>query len=249
MLAALSLIPLLAITATVLGDSDTDSLYGTWTSKSHQVFTGPGFYDPVDELLIEPSLPGYSLSFTKDGYFEEAAYRVSGNPQDPSCPTAVLIYQHGTYTVESNGSLILAPFEVDGRQLLSDPCKDSGSSVYSRYNQTVVFKSFLVKLNDYHGVKELVLHQFDGAVMMPMYLAYQPPVMLPTITLNPTKSATSTETGTHNKRSLRGMVKRGLENRYKTSAVKRNREPVNAAAYWWTSLGLIALGSAVFFIF
>lgn len=249
MLGALSLISLLAFTATVMGDSDSDSLYGTWTSKSNQVFTGPGFFDPVDELLIEPSLPGYSLSFTKDGYFEEAAYRVSGNPQDPYCPTAVLIYQHGTYEVQSNGSLTLTPFEVDGRQLLSSPCTDNGASVYSRYNQTETFKSFLVQLNNYHGVKELQLYEFDGTAMMPLYLAYQPPVMLPTITLNPTASATSTETGSHNKRSLRGLVKRGLENRYKTSAVKRNREPVNAAAYWWTSVGLIAFGSAVFFVF
>ncbi|KAK7682999.1 hypothetical protein QCA50_014032 [Cerrena zonata] len=32
-------------------------LVGTWSSKSNTVFTGPGFYDPVDELIIEPDLP------------------------------------------------------------------------------------------------------------------------------------------------------------------------------------------------
>lgn len=48
-------------------------------------------------------------------------------------------FQHGTFTKEANGSLILTPFAVDGRQLLSDPCKYK-NSVYTRYNQPEVFK-------------------------------------------------------------------------------------------------------------
>lgn len=115
-------------------DSDS-SLYGTWSSKSNQVFTGPGFYDPIDELLIEPSLPGISYSFTEDGWYEEASYQVSGNPRDPTCPMASLIYQHGKYVISDNGTLVLNPIEVDGRQLFSDPCNDDGVSTYSRYNQ------------------------------------------------------------------------------------------------------------------
>ena len=51
-------------------EDESNSIYGTWSSKSNQVFTGPGFYDPVDELLIEPSLPGLSYSFTEDGWYE-----------------------------------------------------------------------------------------------------------------------------------------------------------------------------------
>lgn len=48
-------------------------------------------------------------------------------------------WQHGTFTVNSNGSLTLTPYAVDGRQLLSDPCKyDVGR--YTRYNQTELFK-------------------------------------------------------------------------------------------------------------
>lgn len=40
--------------------------------------------------------------------------------------------------IESNGSLILTPFAVDGRQLTSDPCK-ADKAEYYRYNQTKVF--------------------------------------------------------------------------------------------------------------
>ena len=136
---------------------------------------------------------------------------------------------------------------MDGRQLLSEPCEDRGTSTYSRYNQTEVYKSFVVQDNEYHGVKELQLFASDGSVMVPLYLAYQPPVMLPTITLNPTKTASETsETGSKNKRSLRSLVKRGLENKHKTNAVKRNKDPANAALYWWLSAGLVGVGSVAF---
>ncbi len=38
-----------------------------------------GFYDPVNEKIFEPSLTGFSYSFTDDGYFEEAYYRAISN--------------------------------------------------------------------------------------------------------------------------------------------------------------------------
>ena len=48
-------------------------------------------------------------------------------------------WQHGAYTMFQNGSLLLDPIAVDGRQLVSDPCKlDIG--MYSRYNQSELFK-------------------------------------------------------------------------------------------------------------
>lgn len=48
-------------------------------------------------------------------------------------------WQHGSYTVFGNGTIILKPIAVDGRQLLSEPCrKDSG--YYTRYNTTEQFK-------------------------------------------------------------------------------------------------------------
>lgn len=231
-------------------DSTAESLHGTWSSKSNQVFTGPGFYDPIDELLIEPSLPGISYSFTEDGYFEEATYQVKGNARDPSCPVAVLIFQHGTYNISSNGTLVLTPIEVDGRQLLSEPCVDKGTSTYSRYNQTETFKSFAVSIDPYHGQYKLQLYQFDGAPVQPLYLAYRPPMMLPTETLNPTATDDSSaeETGSSNsKRSLSNLVKRGLENRQRTNAVKTNREGfIFTNVFWYFSVLMIGVGSVAF---
>lgn len=195
--------------------ADDFSLVGTWSSKSNTVFTGPGFYDPVDELLIEPALPGISYSFTEDGFYEEATYQVTSNATNHSCPVAVMIYQHGTYETPSNGSLELNPFEVDGRQLLSQPCVDNGVSTYSRYNQSELFRNYELSIDQYHGRYKLQLYAWDGTKQQPLYLAYRPPMMLPTETLNPTEAALATGTSVSNK------VKRGLENRYKTNAVKR----------------------------
>ncbi|KAI9655873.1 MAG: Reversal of tor2 lethality [Trizodia sp. TS-e1964] len=114
-------------------------LTGTWSTKSNKVFTGPAFYDPVNEKFTEPSLTGISYSFTNDGFYEEAYYRAISNPTRPSCPEGLMQFQHGTYTKSENGSLILEPFAVDGRQLESNPCK-SKTAVYTRYNQSEVFK-------------------------------------------------------------------------------------------------------------
>lgn len=226
--------------------NDAKQLYGTWSSKSNQVFTGPGFYDPVDELLIEPSLPGISYSFTEDGHFEQATYLVTGNAKDPSCPSAALTFQHGTYELLDNGTLILNPITVDGRQLVSDPCNDKGISTYSRYNQTMTFNSFYVQLDSYHGMYKLQLYQFDKSLLQPLYLAYRPPMMLPTETLNPTTTSSTQATGNH-KRSLRDTVRRNLENKHRTNAVKSSPKGLlNSDVFWYLSVGMIGMGSVAF---
>lgn len=230
-----------------------DSIVGTWSSKSNTVFTGPGFFDPVDELLMEPALPGISYSFTEDGYWEEAIYQVSPNPKNHSCATAVLIFQHGTYVKKSNGTLILTPFVVDGRQLLSQPCDDDGISIYSRYNQTEVFKAYQVYVDPYHGKWRIDLIKSTGEYMQPLYLAYQPPEMLPTITMNPTASSgsASQSTGQSNEKreyglddSLKGRIRRSLENRYKTNAIRK--DSFNHSLWWWSSLSMMVLGAVIF---
>jgi hypothetical protein len=38
-----------------------------------------GFYNPVADEFIEPSLTGISYSFTPDGFYEEAYYRAIAN--------------------------------------------------------------------------------------------------------------------------------------------------------------------------
>ncbi|KAL9032378.1 MAG: hypothetical protein Q9214_007996, partial [Letrouitia sp. 1 TL-2023] len=163
-------------------------LTGTWTTKSRKVFTGPGFYDPVNERMFEPPLTGYSYSFTDDGHYEVAYYRATSNPQQPTCPRGVIQWQHGKFQKASNGSLILTPFAVDGRQLISDPCTYR-NAVYTRYQQQEIFKQYEVIVSPYDKATRLNLYGFDGAPMNPMYLAYKPPEMLPTKTLNPTSNS------------------------------------------------------------
>ncbi|VEU20741.1 DEKNAAC101627 [Brettanomyces naardenensis] len=262
---------LVATVACVLAD-DGASIVGTWTTKSNSVFTGPGFFDPIDELIIEPALPGISYSFTEDGYFEEAIYQVTPNPQNHSCAVAAVIYQHGTYTVNGTGSLTLTPIAVDGRQLLSQPCQDNGVSTYSRYNQTEKFNGYSVYVDPYHGRWRLDLTESNGVIMQPLYLAYRPPQMLPTITLNPTESApasafvgdgdgsgtfvqntaTAVATGSKVKRDegtavpigLSQKVKRSLENRYRTNAVRKSG--IDYGLWWWSCLLMVVVGGVMF---
>lgn len=242
MLSFLQFLPLFALLNYVLADPNMAELEGTWTSKSNTVFTGPGFYDPVDELLIEPALPGISYSFTADGYYEEAMYRVKSNPQNHSCPVASITYQHGKYQLLANGSLVLTPLAVDGRQLLSDPCGISFTHAqYQRYIQPTWFKTYQVMVSPYYGRYMLQIYQFDGAPMQPLYLAYKPPMMLPTHALNPTDKASETST------SLSKRMKRSLENQYRTSAIKDFSNPFYDMV-WWGAVALLGCGSAAFVI-
>ena len=107
-------------------------------SKSNKTLTGPGFYDPVKDELIEPDRTGISYSFTGDGWYEEAYYRAIANPQNPACPSGIMQWQHGNWVMNANNSLTLTPIAVDGRQLLSTPC-DFDNSIYTRYNQSELF--------------------------------------------------------------------------------------------------------------
>ncbi|OBA22111.1 hypothetical protein METBIDRAFT_146502 [Metschnikowia bicuspidata var. bicuspidata NRRL YB-4993] len=230
----------LCVLQLVAAEPNMEELEGTWTSKSNTVFTGPDYYDPVDELLIEPALPGISYSFTSDGYYEEALYRITSNGVDHSCPIASMTYQHGTYELLSNGSLVLTPIAVDGRQLLSDPCGSSSSNaVYSRYVQSTWFEKYQVSVSSYYGRYMLQIYQFDGSKMQPLYLAYKPPVMLPTYALNPTDAASETSS------SLRRRIKRSLENLYRTSAVRDFSSP-KLDMFWWAAVGVLGASSAAY---
>jgi hypothetical protein len=51
-------------------------------------------------------------------------------------------WQHGSFEISADGSLILNPIAVDGRQLLSDPCRQT-VGLYTRYNTTEHFKVHL----------------------------------------------------------------------------------------------------------
>ncbi|KAF3480550.1 ROT1 protein [Arthroderma uncinatum] len=185
----LVLLPLLGLLLVVTAEID-PRLVGTWTTKSRKVVTGPGFYDPVNDKLIEPSLTGMSYSFSDDGFFEEAQYRAVSNPTNPECPKGYMLFQHGKYEIHPNGSLVLDPtyFQDDGRKLESNPCKGK-MATYSRINQIETFKRYEVQLDEFHGIQRLNLYGHDGAPVNRMFLVYKPPQMLPTKHLNPTVHA------------------------------------------------------------
>ena len=53
-------------------------------------------------------------------------------------------------------------------------------------------QKYEVVTDDYHKIKRLNLYEFDGTPIMPLYIAYTTPKMLPTTTLNPLVTATAT---------------------------------------------------------
>ncbi|KAL8972259.1 MAG: hypothetical protein Q9197_002867 [Variospora fuerteventurae] len=239
-----------ATLATLVTAQVDTQLTGTWTTKSRKVFTGPGFYDPVNEKMFEPPLTGFSYSFTDSGFYEVAYYRAGANPTDPKCTKGIIQWQHGKYQKASNGSLILNPITVDGRQLMSDPCAYQ-NSVYTRYQQQEVFKQYEVLVNPFDKAMRLNLYGWDGTPLNPMYLAYRPPQMLPTQTLNPTKTAStgaSPSSGTtKTKRDVEGDHD-GLVR----DALSRNamlKQSAYADRIWWLGVGLTALGGVGYFCF
>ena len=90
--------------------------------------------------------------------------------------------------------------------------------------------------------------------MNAMYLAYQPPQMLPTMTLNPTVAA---NTGTAAQATSTGNAKRSFDEPERFEF----REPLNKHAilprqessksdkWWWFGVGLTAIGSVGYFYF
>ncbi|KAF2094327.1 hypothetical protein NA57DRAFT_19857, partial [Rhizodiscina lignyota] len=226
------------------------NLVGTWSSKSNQTFTGPGFYNPKKEQFIEPSHTGISYSFTADGHYETAYYRAIANPVNPACPGGIMQWQHGTYQVLANGSIVTAPFEVDGRQLLSQPC-EGDNAIYTRYNQSELFQRFSVYTDPYHNILRLDLFRFDGSPVMPLYIAYNPPQMLPTSTLNPTSTSSGSQPSSTSSSKFR--MKRSLDEwsaAFNKPAMQAKQPGwINPNMLWWFGVGATGVGSVMYFCF
>lgn len=250
----------IALSSTTSATNINTQLVGTWSTKSGKVLTGPGFFDPVNDSLIEPSHTGISYSFTADGYYEEAYYRTISNPTDPACPQAVMQWQHGTFEEMDNTSLILTPFAVDGRQLHSDPCTSDKSS-YTRYHQTETMKTYQVYTDSYYNILRLDLYEWDGTPMNPMYLAYDPPLMLPTITMNPTKGGSSQATSkstaaasstANSKREYSSDEEYDLPLNKHARRINRETEKPQYLAHsntvWWMGLGMSFLGGVAYLL-
>jgi hypothetical protein len=153
------------------------SLGGTWASGSQKVLTGPGFAQPSNMSFTYPPVTGISYSFTNDGYFETARYRFNSNGTNPTCITGILIWTHGTYAMQPNGSIVLTPFG-DGYQQVQDPCV-AVTNFVQEYNQTELISSWRIFQDPQDGYK-LHLFSFDGSPMAPMFQVNVSPNMLPT---------------------------------------------------------------------
>lgn len=215
-------------------------LVGTWSSKSNSTMTGPGFYDPVKDQFIEPQHTGISYSFTADGHYEEAYYRAVANPTNPSCPKGILQWQHGSFKKLANGSLVLTPIAVDGRQLYSDPCAYK-NAVYTRYNATEKIQRYEVVQDPIRRAKRLNIFKFDGSPMMPLYLAMSPPQMLPTSTLNPLTTASTAGA------KATGKVKRSDSPLSHNVLAKRTPQMQQADRWWWVGVVLTVSGGAMYY--
>lgn len=128
-----------------------------------------------------PAVGGQSYSFTRDGFWEQALYIFSADGGQPNCAKAQLIWQHGNYTMSSNGSLTLTPFAGDGRQLIQDGCSRESSSIIP-YDQEEYMRGFYIRQEWHYGSGGyyLELLQFDGTPKPWLWQVYNPPNMLPT---------------------------------------------------------------------
>lgn len=182
-------------------------------------------------------------------------------------------FQHGTVVMNSDLSLSLTPFQVDGRQLLSNPCTAS-TATYTRYNQSETFavcilssskspiaeqvadkkQKWQVYVDPYTKLTRLDLYKFDGSPMNPMFLAYSPPQMLPTVTMNPTATATASTTAkAKSKRSLEDFLTFPLNKDAKH--IKRDGgmpesllHRIDLNVVWWTGIGMTIFGGAAYLL-
>ncbi len=112
-------------------------------------------------------------------------------------------------------------------------------------------QKYEVLIDKYSNTKRLNLYAFDGAPLNAMFLAYMPPQMLPTETLNPTSSSAAGA-----KKTGAARMKRNLEgNEEIQMPLNINKLPrwngltTNADRLWWLGAGMTALGGVGYFCF
>lgn len=83
--------------------------------------------------------------------------------------------------------------------------------------------------------------------MNPMYLAYSPPVMLPTQTMNPTTAAASSTAKA--KRGLSGNEEEVLPMNHNANLRKHNvKDTLDASLIWWAGVGMTVMGGAAYLL-
>jgi len=152
-------------------------IYGTWSSGSKAVLTGAGFANPANMTFTYPKTTGISYSFSTDGFYEISRYRFNSNGSEPTCITGVIGWVHGTYSLNTNGSISMTPLG-DGFQQVQDPCA-AISNFVELYNQTEYYKGWRIFQDPTAGYK-LHMFAFDGTPLSPMFQISPTPNMLPT---------------------------------------------------------------------
>ncbi|GAA5875491.1 hypothetical protein JCM8547_001681 [Rhodosporidiobolus lusitaniae] len=147
---------------------------GTWSTGNGAVLTGSSFGVPYNNSFIYPAVAGYSFSFTDDGYYERASFTWNSNATDHHCIEAVIIWEHGTYQVLSNGSITTDPsaFASDNRIQVQNACSASSSSIYY-YNEAGLYKTWAT--SEWRGKTMLRLGSYDGSLLPRMYLISDTP--------------------------------------------------------------------------
>ncbi|POS86450.1 hypothetical protein EPUL_001376 [Erysiphe pulchra] len=99
-------------------------------------------------------------------------------------------------------------------------------------------------------IYRLDLHKFDGSKLPPMYLAYKPPQMLPTVTLNPTSSAKKMKRNTEQADDFERLDVPLNKN---AKHLVRNLRPspilsIDPDKVWWGGIGLTLIGGAAYLL-
>ncbi len=84
--------------------------------------------------------------------------------------------------------------------------------------------------------------------MNPMYIAYSPPMMLPTVTMNPTTAASASPTSKAKRDYVEGME---LPLNKDAKHIKRSieRSPtIDVNIIWWMGVGMTVFGGAAYLL-
>lgn len=139
------------------------------------------------------------------------------------------------YAVQSvrtvRGTYILLPSMcVSGGRVLTP-------SVYQRYE---------VFTDPYHNIPRLNLYKFDGSPLLPMYLVFRPPEMLPTSTLHPASATSTAKAGGKLKRAIFGE---GNTTPVSDRMLKRRKEVLDPTRWWWFGVALTGFGGFLYLCF
>ena len=180
----------------------------------------------------------------------------------PTCPSSILQWQHGRYSILPNSSIQLKPFPPDGRQLLSEPSKFD-TAIYTKYHQPELISQYEALLDTYNNMQRLNLYAWDGTPINPMWLAFRPPEMLPTTTLSPKITATATgsaeggadaaaTTGSKVMRDGEGWdikTPRSMDWMRRGGPGSTSRRLQWADVWFWSGIGLTGAGGILYFCF